>query len=231
MSATAIHILFDTLAWLTSLTTIFILRRTWFPKQPVTKPLRVGYIIALIFGAGVGAWLFGTANLWLSGVYQFGRSIEGALAGAIVAIEIYKKLNGITARTGAIYALPMTLGIAVGRIGCLLSGLKDFTYGIPTGAAWGWDFGDGILRHPVQLYETIAMLAFATLYAIMIKRGSISWRTNGFYYAVAFYAIERFILEFFKPYGSLVANLTIFQLLSIGLLGYAVLMMRGEKTQ
>ncbi|MEE9375292.1 MAG: prolipoprotein diacylglyceryl transferase family protein, partial [Rhizobiaceae bacterium] len=134
-------------------------------------------------------------------------------------------------RTGAIYALPMTLGIAVGRIGCLLSGLKDFTYGIPTGANWGWDFGDGIMRHPVQLYETIAMLGFAALYAIMIKRGSTGWRTNGFYYAVAFYATERFILEFFKPYGSIIAGFTIFQLLSLGLLGYAMMMKQGEKMQ
>ena len=224
-----VHTLFDVWAWLTAIATMMLLRRTWFATNPVEQAKRFGYLAAVLLGAGLGAWVFGTFNSWLSGQVGLARSVEGALAGAIFSIEIFKRANGITVRTGAIYALPMALGIAIGRIGCLLSGLEDFTHGIPTGANWGWDFGDGILRHPVQLYETLAMAAFALSYVIMVKRRSGFWKTQGFYLAVLFYSIERFALEFWKPYTALVARLTIFQVLSIALCAYAVTMLLSRK--
>lgn len=224
MSHTTIHALFDVLAWAVSLAALVLLRRGWFGDQPVAPQLRFGYVMAVLFGAGASAWAFGTLNLDLSGIEGFGRSIEGAVFGAIVAIEIYKRMNGITARTGAIYALPMALGIAVGRIGCLLSGLEDNTHGIATGTDWGWDFGDGIARHPVQLYESLAMAGFCAIYITMLLKGSKRWKRDGFYYAVGFYAVQRFALELLKPYGALFAGLTVFQFLSIVLLVYAVVM-------
>lgn len=224
----AVHTLFDVLAWMVSATTLYVLRRTCFPKNPVAEPMRFGYLASVLLGAGLGAWAFGTANLWVSGVHEFGRSIAGALAGAILSVELYKKIYGIHARTGAIYALPVALGIAVGRIGCQLSGLEDHTYGIPTGANWGWDFGDGVLRYPVALFETVAMTVFAIVYIVMIARKSTFWMNNGFYLAVLFYAVERFVLEFLKPYGSAFAGLSLFQILSLAMTAYAVRMIVSQ---
>jgi len=210
---------------MTSLTTLFLLRRTWFASGPAGETVRAGYVAAVLLGAGLGAWAFGSANLWLSGIHEAGRSIEGALAGAILAVELYKRRAGVTARTGAVYALPVALGIAVGRIGCLLSGMADQTYGLPTHAGWGWNFGDGINRHPVALYESIAMLAFAAIYVHRVSKGSTFWRIDGFYLCVAFYGIERFVLEFWKPYASLIGGLSLFQCLSILLAAYALAML------
>lgn len=224
MSHLAIHTLFDILAWAASLLTLFGLRRTWFAANPVEPPLRPAYVVAVIFGAGCGAWFFGTLNLWASSIGGFGRSVEGALAGAILAIEIFKKWNGVTARTGAIYALPLCVGVAVGRIGCLLSGLEDNTHGVATGAAWGWDFGDGILRHPVQLYESLIMAVFGIVWLLMVGRGNTFWKTIGFYLVTGFYAVQRFGIEFWKPYEPVIAGLNVFQLLSLALLAYAVRM-------
>jgi len=39
--------------------------------------------------------------------------------------------------------VPLAVGIAVGRIGCFLTGLDDHTYGLPTTLPWAVDFGDG----------------------------------------------------------------------------------------
>ena len=219
-----IHAAFDALAWLAAAGALHILRRTWFRENPVEAPLRFGYLAAVLIGAGSGAWIFGTLNAWVSGQPGLARSVEGALAGAIFAIELFKKLNCINAHTGAIYALPLTLGIAIGRIGCLLSGMEDFTYGIPTGQAWGWDFGDGVLRHPVQLYESVMMGLFAIVYFIQMRRGSRFWMANGFYLAVAFYAAQRFFLELLKPYQPIAGPMTVFQLLSLALMTYAIMM-------
>ena len=125
MDGLVIHASFDVLAWIAAGAAALWLTRTGRVSFPVPQPLRLPYLAALVFGAGVGAVAFGTVNLWLSGLPGVARSIEGAVAGAILAIEIYKRMAGITLRTGARFALPFAVGVAVGRVGCYLSGLED----------------------------------------------------------------------------------------------------------
>jgi prolipoprotein diacylglyceryltransferase len=170
MNGTLLHIAFDAIAWLTAGLSLVWLTKCTNVRFPAAPTGDLTYIAALIFGAGIGAVLFGTANLWLSHQAGIARSIEGAIAGAIVAVELYKRLTGVTVRTGARFALPLAVGVAVGRIGCFLSGVEDFTHGTPTALPWGHDFGDGIMRHPVQLYESAAMAAFAVFYVWRVRR-------------------------------------------------------------
>jgi len=121
--------------------------------------------------------------------------------------------------------LPLAVGIAVGRLGCYFAGLDDFTYGTPTALPWGHDFGDGILRHPVQLYESAAMAAFAIVYVVAVLRHSDVIIENGFYLALAYYGLQRFAWEFLKPYGPVLGPLTLFHLLSLAVLAYAAVML------
>jgi prolipoprotein diacylglyceryltransferase len=224
MSGAAVHVGFDIAAWCAAAAATLWLthaRRIAFPAQTATA----GYLATLTFGAGIGAYLFGSLNLWLSGLPGVARSIEGALAGGIVAIELYKALNGISLRTGARFALPLALGIAVGRLGCFGAGMDDFTYGTPTALPWGHDFGDGIPRHPVQLYESLAMAVFAVAYVAGVLRGRAAIVRDGFYLALAFYGAQRFVWEFFKPYAPLLGPLTLFHLLSLAILAYAAAML------
>ena len=176
--------------------------------------------------------LFGTANLWLSGIHEVARSILGSLAGAIAAVEIYKWVHGISGSTGLIFVCGFSASVAVGRIGCLLSGLDDETYGIPTGAGWGWDFGDGIPRHPVQLYELITMALFLAYALWSLWRREPFFMRNGFYLLVGAYALQRFVWEFLKPYASVLGPLNIFQLLCLALIGYSAFMIgRGQRLE
>src|SRR5712692_3181845 len=84
--ALLVHSLFDVLALLTALA-VYRLIPAAAPGVP-SAPWQVHrlYIVAASLGATAGAYLVGTANLWLTGVDGLGRSIEGALVGAIVAI-------------------------------------------------------------------------------------------------------------------------------------------------
>jgi phosphatidylglycerol---prolipoprotein diacylglyceryl transferase len=224
MDGGVIHVAADIVAWIAAgLALVWVRRRVDFASSATTTG-SLTYIAALIFGAGVGAVLFGTANLWLSQQSGIARSIEGAIAGGIVAVELYKWRAGIAARTGARFALPLAVGVAVGRIGCHLAGMDDFTYGTPTALPWGHDFGDGILRHPVQLYESAAMAAFALVYVIGVRRRDRYLIDNGFYLAVGYYGLQRFVWEFLKPYGALIGPFTLFHVLSAALVVYAVVM-------
>ncbi len=223
MSGAFLHTIFDIAAWLAAGGAVY-----WLSRQGLRFPAQsfeLSYIAALVFGAGLGAYLFGSLNLWLSGESGVARSVEGALAGGIVAIELYKLSAGITLRTGARFALPLAVGVAVGRLGCYFAGLDDFTYGTPTTLPWGHDFGDGILRHPVQLYESAAMAAFAILYVLAVLNRKAFMITNGFYLVLAYYGLQRFLWEFLKPYGALIGPLSLFHLLSLSILLYATVML------
>ena len=171
---------------------------------------------------------FGTANALLSGVHALGFSMVGGIAGAIAAIEAFKRFTGVTGSTGIVFAAPFAATVAVGRLGCFFSGLADFTYGTPTSVPWAVDFGDGIHRHPVQLYESLAMAAmFVVLIQRFIARDRF-WLANGFYLVVGWYALQRFVWEFFKPYATLVGPFNLFHVVCLGLLLYAGLMIRSR---
>ena len=112
----------------------------------------------------------------------------------------------------------------VGRWGCFLSGLEDQTHGTPTSLPWGHDFGDGVLRHPVQLYESFAMGGFLALALYLIGMRNALFMRNGFYVMVLVYAGQRFLWEFLKPYQPVLGPLNLFHFICMGLMIYSAWM-------
>ena len=224
-----IHTVFDFAAWLCAWAmSVFIARRGYLDgvrRSPVRDP---GYFIALGLGALAGAYLFGSSNMTLAGMWQIGHSIAGAIAGGVVAVEIFKWCTGIRGSTGGQFVAPLAIGIAVGRWGCFFAGLPDYTYGTPTDLPWGVDFGDGIRRHPAQLYESAAMAAFLVVYLIAIARGSQLFLRQGFYLFVGWYALQRFVWEFLKPYPTVIGPFNLFHCVCIALFAYSVVMLSRQ---
>jgi prolipoprotein diacylglyceryltransferase len=225
----AIHTVFDLAAWLSGgLIGWWITRMGWLKGASSARSLRDDpwYYAALGLGAIAGAILFGSLNMGLAGLWPLGHSIAGAIAGGIVAVEIYKLARGIRGSTGLPFVAPLALGIAVGRLGCFFAGLPDYTYGTPTTLPWGVDFGDGIPRHPVQLYESVAMVLFLIVFLRGIARGTPLFLRQGFYLFVGWYGLQRFVWEFFKPYPTVLGPFNIFHLICLVLIAYALFMMR-----
>lgn len=168
-----IHTVFDLLAWASGALIGYAVRRHYLATS-LLSGFRLSqhpvYIIAVALCAGAGALIAGGGNMALAGMLPLGHSIAGAIAGGIVGAEGYKLARGIKGSTGLIFVAPLAAGIAIGRWGCFLSGLPDFTYGTPTTLPWGVDFGDGIPRHPVQLYESFAMLGFLIWFIATLER-------------------------------------------------------------
>ena len=226
-----VHSLFDLLALLAALAAYRLVPVATADMAPEPWRLHRLYIPAAAFGAIVGAYLVGSANLWLSAIPGVARSIEGALAGAIVAVEVLKWRAGMRGSTGLRLVAPLAAAIAVGRIGCFFAGLDDMTFGTPTAVPWGVDFGDGVPRHPVQLYEAAVMAAFLGLFLLLLRQGHPAAVRAGFYLFVGVYAAQRFAWEFLKPYGTVIGPLNLFHLLSLALVVYAVIFACRELRQ
>jgi prolipoprotein diacylglyceryltransferase len=130
-----------------------------------------------------------------------------------------------------VFVLPLSVAIAIGRIGCFLGGLDDHTYGTATTLPWAVDFGDGIGRHPVQLYESITMAVFAAWFFWLLNTHREIAVRCGFYIFAIVYGVERFLWEFLKPYPPVIGPLNIFHLSAAALAIYAVLMLTRQEKQ
>lgn len=165
--AALIHTLFEWLA-------IFVGMRLYLHGS-ATRFVQLGQnrhffvVVGCILGAAVGnkavhwldhaeRWHMLSAQPWL--ILQ-GQSMVGGLLGGLLGVELGKKFAGVQESTGDRFVLPVLSGIFIGRIGCFLAGIHDETYGIATRLPWGVDFGDGIARHPTQLYEMLFVLVLA----------------------------------------------------------------------
>lgn len=167
-NAAGVHALFETAALLIGTQAYWLARRrAGQPSAFLGAPF--ANLIGALLGAGLGSkvvfWLerpdlfFQFAQHPLALLANAGQSIVGGLLGGLLGVELAKKLHGVTASTGDLFVGPILLGMVVGRTGCFLAGLADDTYGIPTGLPWGVDFGDGLARHPTQLYEIVFAVA------------------------------------------------------------------------
>ena len=218
------HTAFDLLAWGSGAAVGYRLYR-WRLKGSVERVAAAtgpGYFAALVVGAAGGAWASGSLNTLRQSSPALSHSIVGALVGAIVAVEIYKAIRGVRGSTGTVFVGSFATGAAIGRWGCLFAGLPDRTYGTPTTLPWGVDLGDGIARHPVQIYESLAMAAFLALYLAGLAARAPWAMRRGFYALCVWYGVQRFAWEFLKPYPSLIGPFNVFHLICAGLVGYGV---------
>lgn len=160
-------------------------------------------LVGLLLGAAIGnkgVFLIERPDvavaIWQSGALVMpGQSIVGGLLGGLIGVEIAKHLTGQTRSTGDAMVLPIAVGLCIGRIGCFLAGLHDDTYGLPTTAPWGVDFGDGLPRHPTQLYEIAVVLALG----LALHRARLPTPGLAFKGFLSAYLLWRFAVEFLKP--------------------------------
>lgn len=141
---------------------------------------------ALVGGAilmRLGTWLqhvdlrqnASLAEQWLYG----NRSILGGLVGAWLGVHVAKRACGYRMRTGDLFAPAVAAGMAVGRVGCLLTE--------PLDGHTNWSFLAEIGFH---------LAAFALLWGWLRHRPLPPGETFTLY--VAAYAVFRFLVEFWR---------------------------------
>ena len=219
------HWVFEALAYAVAFRIYLRLRRS--RGDPVSEDVRWWVIAAAAAGAALGSkllyWLEEpslTLARWNDPAYLMGgKTIVGALIGGLICVEWAKGRLRVTSSTGDLFAIPLALGIAIGRIGCFLTGLPDHTYGTPTRLPWGVNFGDGISRHPTQLYE----VAFLILLAALLWRLNQRPRPNGdvFKAFMVGYMGFRLLVDSLKPEATLAGRSSIQWAAALMLVYYA----------
>jgi len=240
------HVVLEALAYAIAFCVFIYLRRRFDdPLAPVTRWAVVAVAIAAAaLGSKVLYWLedpgLTLRNFQDSAYLMGGKTIVGALIFGLAGVEIMKRYIGVNQSTGDLYAIPLALGIAIGRVGCFLSGLSDNTFGVATRLPWSVDFGDGVRRHPTQIYEIVFLLAIIPVLYWILR--SISPVASGhraqsrfeagdvFKFFMVSYLSFRFLCDFIKPYPRVFLGLESIQWVCLmGLLYYSPDVLRWSR--
>jgi len=188
---------------------------------------RVWIIIGAAAGALLGSRMLGALEQpqvlswdWKALFVAFNnRTIVGGLLGGLIGVELTKKLISVRSSSGDLFTYPLILGMMVGRVGCLLGGLADNTYGVATDLPWGLDLGDGVQRHPTNLYE-IAWLGMTWMFLWMLEKRWVLVNGARFKLFMVFYLAFRLAVEQLKPQPSILFGLSSIQWACVGGLLY-----------
>lgn len=189
-----------------------LVRRHLAPRVTLPREQRLAVVLGAVIGAGVGAKLpyllddpeaTRTGLVWLTD----GRTLTWGLVGGYLGVEIAKAIARVEIKTGDSFAPAVAASIAIGRVGCFVGGC---CFGAETHVPWAVDFGDGVPRHPTQLYEA-AFHATAFLVLLWMDRRALL-RTHRMKAYVIAYFVYRFVTEWIRPEPRVWLGLTFYQL-------------------
>ncbi|RFZ94966.1 diacylglyceryl transferase [Mucilaginibacter conchicola] len=219
-----VHFICETLAY-------FIGYRYYsYQRGKMHDKINANHRMVIFVGAAAGAFLgshivgvFEHLELLskFSLVYFMGnKTIVGGLLGGLIGVEFTKKKIGVTASSGDLMVYPLILAMLIGRTGCFFAGLEDGTYGVASNLPWAIDFGDGVHRHPTNLYEILYwILLWITLYITERKQPLADGAR--FKIFLSSYLVFRLLIEFIKPNYVFSFGLGVIQLVCIaGILYY-----------
>jgi phosphatidylglycerol---prolipoprotein diacylglyceryl transferase len=217
------HPIFELLAYSVGFRIFLYLRKK--NSDPIKHENRVW----ILTGAAAGALLFSRLIgifedpvIWSNaGVTELlsNKTIAGGLAGGLIGTELTKKILNEKKSSGDLLTYPIIFAMIIGRIGCFLQGLNDGIIGKISTLPWAIDFGDGIRRHPVNLYEI--MFLFLLLLFLKALKQKFAFKSGArFKIFMIAYFLFRFVCEFFKERYQWIGNLSIIQITSLIMLLY-----------
>lgn len=219
------HLVFELVAYVAAFRVYLFSRRKY--GDSISNDARWWVLAAAVLGAAIGSkalfWLEDpglTIRHWNDAAYLLsGKTIVGGLLGGWFAVEWTKQRLRVSRRTGDLFVLPLLVGIAIGRIGCFLTGVSDHTAGMHTDLPWGIDFGDGP-RHPTQLYE----IAFLGVLGVVLYRWVKPPAREGalFRLFLGSYLGFRFLIDFLKPDVHVLFGLSSIQFSCLAAIAYLV---------
>ena len=231
----SLHAVFETLAFFIGFRYFLFLRKQ--QGDAFSSSARLWVIIGAIFGALIGSRLVGslerpyeltlTDNVWLY-IYN-NKTVVGGFLGGLAGVELMKKWMGEKRSSGDLFVYPMLLALIIGRVGCFSMGVYEETYGVESQLPWAMNLGDGILRHPVALYE-ICFLFFLWWGLKTVHKKYTLERGALFKLFMISYLLFRLLLDVIKPHYPVILHLSTIQLTCMaGLLYYLPFLLQPKK--
>jgi phosphatidylglycerol:prolipoprotein diacylglycerol transferase len=162
------------------------------------------YVGGYVGARGLSMMMFGEefSALWRLGrMTLYGGLLLGGGCGFAFAL-----LRGLPLRIlWNLAGVAILLGIGIGRIGCFLNG-DDFGSVISLGSPWSVlgvsfpnleDPAKGLIRHPVQLYESFFTLG-AGIFCYLRYPQLVKSRVSLGLGLISYYAVVRFCMEFLR---------------------------------
>ncbi len=188
----------------------------WWVAISAVLGARALYILQRGLGM-VGADLLHFLMIW-----EGGLSFYGGVIGAALALALFARRRALSlAQLGDVTAPAAALGMAIGHIGCLISG---DSYGIPTSLPWAVIYRNPAVMaplnvpiQPTQVYEALAVgLLFVALVAGRTRLERLGAGATAGAYLVGLSAI-RFVLFFLRDERPVLLGLKTAQWLGLGL--------------
>lgn len=214
-----IHLILEYLAFFVAFRYYKWLRKS--SQDSISSKNRISIILGAIIGALIGTRLIGflenplfTYNSENLMSLLNAKSIMGGLFGGLIGVETAKKIIGEKQSSGDLFTYPIIIGIIIGRVGCFLSGIKEFTYGNETSFITGMNLGDGLSRHPTSLYEIVFLILllfiFKNIYFYTKRENGLMFKL----FMLTYFGF-RFSIEFIKPNVFTILSLSSIQWLCI----------------
>ena len=193
------HLVFETLGYTLGFRYYVYLRKK--RGDAISDEHRLMIFIGAALGGLLGSHLLGfleSPAYWQDWRVLANKTGVGGLLAGLAGVEWVKKRLGVTESSGDLMVFPLLLGQILGRMGCLLTGVADGTWGNPSALPWAFDAGDGVLRHPTPLYEIILLAVLWVGIRSLERRFTL---INGarFKLYLASYLLFRLLVETIKP--------------------------------
>jgi phosphatidylglycerol---prolipoprotein diacylglyceryl transferase len=199
-----------------ALTVLFPASRA-FPDPRQRMIYRIVQLCTLI-GAVIGAKLTAVVvdlrwpleALPPDALFRTGRTLTGGLLFGFLTAELLKPLAGHREPPNDRFAAVLPFSIAIGRVGCLLSGCCQ---GIAWEGPWAVRDADGVLRHPTALYDLLFHVALGGLFVFFLRTGRHRHRLFAFH--LIGYGVFRFLIEWIRVSPIYALHLTGYQIVSL----------------
>lgn len=140
-----------------------------------------------------------------------GRSIVGGILLGWVGVEFAKDRLKIKRSTGDGFALALSAGEAIGRIGCYFN---ECCMGVVCATSTPFAvYQAGAWRHPAQFYSAFISLSIFLL--LLLIRKKVRYEGDLFRVYLLCFGIGRFVLEFFRVRSELYFGLSVAQWVSL----------------
>lgn len=186
--------------------------------------------IGLLLGSRIFYFLFYNLSIVLQNplhilkIWEGGMSFHGGLIGVIVAGIIFcRQYKKDFYELADLAVIPVVFGLGIGRIANFINGEL---YGRPTALPWAVDFGDGIPRHPSQLYESAKNFVIFSILWMLTKKEKLQKGTL-FWVFITLYGLFRFFIEFVRQPDSQL-GFVLFNFFTMGQVLTAIMAVTGS---